>query len=489
MRYEKTPGDEKMTTTLRRTLAVSLSLCLALGCGGLQGAPAVEAGSEFPPITETESVVAVAKATGKRDGPQSEAAALLDAVKRAPNGAPSVDRICIALAMHPARTPQMRSDMLAACDAPQLARLVKTAGEQRAFPAQVTFGDEYLRRQGLRDAEAAEVCNAAAMAHMVADPDNREASELWGRAANQNFDKNQQMVGQIYLEAVTKPNSIAAVEAAHQIGMLQAKHGANPFKKRFSDWRIAAAADQPFFRDYVTNPSATPRDRAALLYVVMCHADGARDFKKVRDLAAEIFALTGYEGRAAERTAYGVAVSYARTMECAEAARQFEAFVRAYPNSPDAPDACLECARSHERAGHLEDALAYYEAATVLFPGTTAAKQAQKARTALTVTSRVAAEFAVAPEAGQKALATLRKSLDPSSVWASAPSRGTAKVFAAAGTADSATTGGVLVAASALDGASTVPAATAASHRRHFDQFTRLSSLLPSASVASVSAN
>ena len=383
-------------------------------------AAAEEVGSPFPAAMEaaTDPV-----RPGESDAARVER--LLAGLERAPVGDPMQDGNCLEVGEKTQPASAQAERLAARCDAEALRRLVRTGAAKHQYRAVRLLGDEYLKRQDggpeSNGAETAEMANAAATAHMVLDPTPDRAVRLWAQAAQTGRETPDGLAGRVHLEAVTGPQSVAAMEAAGAMAKLQAGYGASRFRAELAARRVIESAQRPFFAAYLASPAVEARDKAEMLYQVVYHAGTAGETALVRSAAGQVFGLVGYDDVYAERSALAVAGSHQLDGNHADAAAHFEAFVQAFPNSEKAPDASYLCARNLQLGGRTEDALVQYEVTIRLFPASPAAARAAHARDNLVRTDPEARSLALDSARMDAALAAMSQPPDFAAVWPPSP--------------------------------------------------------------------
>lgn len=369
-----------------------------------------EVGSSFPPNSE---------AGGSLKGLSTED--LVSRLGEAPKGSPAADELLLTLAARGSGDTRPVEAALASCDSDQVLRVARKADASRDLRAVRALGDEVLRRTH-DSSEVADVVVATAKAHMVLDTDSNRALMLWAGLGSTPGDSVEKKAAAIYREAVLGPKSIAALEAAHELGRLQQEvGGSGGIRWQFSAHRVLEAAEKPFFQDYVTDPNISNQNKAEILHVVLWNARGADQPERVRALAARIFGLVGPDDRSYEQAAYAYATSFLAERNYGEAVMRLEEFVRMYPNAVTAPDACLWIGKACQTLGNIEDALVYYAVTNKAYPSSEAAAVARRLTAVLMATDPIAKDLAKVPVNSDAALARLRQPLEPAGPWKGTP--------------------------------------------------------------------
>ncbi len=411
----------------------SLLTAFAVLFGATTSPAQPDVGSPFPPGA-TELVAA----TDASQSPAERANALLEKLNALPAGSRASDLLSLKVAAAARQVPDVTARLLARCDNDQLERLAKQADEDSDFRAVLLFGGEFRSRVNSPGMHHAAVTAAVARAHMVLDNDSNGALNTWITLAGTPSALPESKAARIYIEAVLGPKSVAAIEAADELGRLQAKHGDNPLRAKFSSFRVLEAAEKPFFQEYLASPAITAKDKSELLYTVLFNAQSAGQYEKVRSTAGAIFSLVGYDTRPAERAAFAVGMSHAMQRNYVESARQFEAYLRYYPNSESAPEASLWLGRSYQLDGQVEDAAVQFAVTARLYPGTDSAAMATRIREALLLADTRVKGLAAQTDRETGAIAKLKKPLRPEEAWPASPPEALRQVALR----DKATTGG-----------------------------------------------
>jgi len=405
---------------MRHRESTSTLLVLPLLLLGALPCLAVDTGSEFPPVTRGERVLAAAQQALKSGGWRAKGQTLLSAWENVAPDDEEMDVVAMELLGYARYYTAYNTGLLEPCTADQLARLSRKCREEKEFWGLKLFAEEYLRLAP-HGQDAPEMTNLAALAHALLDIDTEPALALWDEVVSRWPDSTEAIEARVYAEAIRGPQSIAALEAAYRIGYMQSRDLGNPYNALHSDMRVLKAADQDFFKEYLASPDVLPSEKAELLYLVLFHAHQAAKYKKVPELAAQIFDLVGYEPLVAEKAAFSTGLSYLLRLMYDEAAEYLEAFLQAYPESRDAPRASLHCAQAYDRSRRKQKAFIQYVLTEELYPGTEEAKEAVICYESMLKHHRERILVSNVSEAKAVRLAQLRRPIRPETVWEARP--------------------------------------------------------------------
>ena len=360
-----------------KKILIGLIVCLLFPVyvNGEEGLISINVESDFPEITRGDRALATAKEAGRTGGVDAEGQSLLQSWSNIRAEDEEMDQVAFRLIGFAKNSKSYKENFLKECSSDQIVRLCRKCVEKEDYKGQKMLADEYLNRE-IDGPEKLEIMNIAAKTHVLLCVDNDRALELWDEVIKENPETLEGVRASIYAEAMRGPESIAALEAAHEIGYSICKEIGNPFKGIFMNREITDAAEKDFFKAYITNEEILPQDRAELIYKVLYHAHQGGQHDKVPDLAGQIFTLVGYEGNIAEKAAYMLAFNHIMKHEYEEAVEEFFNFIQTFPDSLLVRKAYLYIAHSFRWNGQKDIALLHYKLTMDQFPNTKQGKEA-----------------------------------------------------------------------------------------------------------------
>lgn len=403
---------------MKRTL-IAVGLILILASPGVRGEqPSVShpIGSGFAKPTRGDVALAQGRSVCRAGGIEAEGRCLLEAFRAAEAGDEEMDEVAMRLAEFAPSRPELRNDLVAKCSRDQMLRLQSVCKTRRDFGRQVFWGEAFLERFP-RDEKRPAMQFDVARSRMMIELTDKNALGLWDSLAREDSEKLEGKMAALYCEAIRGPQSIAALEVAHEIAYHQSRSANNPLAAQFSDWRVIEASQRDFFRDYLEQPDIPNRDKAELLYMVLFAYHQAAQYKHVPEVAQQIFGLIGYDSELAMKAAYGIPLGLWLRKQNKEAVEQYELFLRAYPNAPDVAEASLGLARSRHELGDMAGALLQYGLTAEMYPGTSAGKEAQSVYESLLGHDVEERWIAEANRRRPDVVARLSKPISPAEAW------------------------------------------------------------------------
>lgn len=329
----------------------------------------VSVGSGFPHITRSDRALArisEAERTGHFQAAREEALAVL---REAQRGDAEMDSALIASCRFIHESAEVREALLDACDADQLARIVIQL-ERKDFRSQRILADEFVKRYPAHPG-AADIGFYAARAHMVVDAYDKVAITRWEELAAEHKGTPAARRAEVFLEAMRGPQSIAALEAAHEIASLQ-KDVEGYLRATLSNMRVVEAAKRPFFEEFMESPSITRNEKAEIFYIILVNSHQAGLFSDVEPLARRILALNPENRRLRDRASFAIPMSWFMQSENERAAEGFEQYIKEWPLGEDTDRAILYRAQALYTLGKIADAYIELQVLLELYPNSPA---------------------------------------------------------------------------------------------------------------------
>lgn len=326
-------------------------------------------------------------------GLQAEVNFLVGACKSATAGDPAYDEALLRLSEFYLTSSVSQQKKFAAFMTDEqclriLARLRGTASARKQVMLSRLLLDGFVQGEALlRDPEArALVMHDLATGYFLTEITPDLAAETWQQMAQLYKDSDAGNVGALYYEAVTAPRSIAALEASHNLAVLQDTLTHNTGAS-FSHLRFLSACAEPFFSEFLSNDKVTREDKTQFMAAKLNAAYMTGQHKLSLEIAQEVFGLCEWDSRYAQQAAMTTALCYSQMQQHAEAISAYENFMRSFPQSPKVPQALLGIIMSEQSRGNFIQSDAMCAVLVEMFPN---APQANEAKSRMAIFATIA---------------------------------------------------------------------------------------------------